>query len=146
MKATHPKNKTELKKYYAVRYKGKIVSYLSPAFAVRQGVTVEALKHLKDTHRKILKLCDKIRAEEDPDKLKELAAGITDLEFELQKWWNFPKDARFHSWWYRLPKCTCAKMDNRDYLGTGLTVVRHDCPLHGGDLHLSCTVNRATPV
>jgi len=131
MIAPVPTTKTELKKYYAVRYKGKIVSYLNPRLAQRQGVTVEGLKTIKNVHRKILKLFDKIRAEDDVLELHLLAEKITELDFQLQDAWGFERDANFHTWWYKAPKCTCAKMDNHDYLGTPLNSINLSCPLHG---------------
>jgi len=130
-KAPIPTNKKKLDKYYAVRYKGKINMYLNRSLALRQGVSVDDLKSLKNTHRERLRLFDAIELETEPLELQALAKKIANIEFKLQDGWNFPRDKNFHSWWYKLPKCECPKMDNDDYLGTELGVITECCPLHG---------------
>lgn len=131
MKATMPITKVELEKYYAVRYKGKINMYLSPMLAIQQGLTEIDLKNLKNLHRKRLKLFDKIETETNPMMLHLLADQITNIDFELQDAWKFPRDIKYHTWWNQAPRCTCPKMDNKDMLGTNLRVVSESCPLHG---------------
>ena len=130
MKAKLPNNKKELDKYYAVRYKGNIVSYLSPSFAIKRNATTQDLNNLKKIHRKKYKLFDQIREEEDPKILHELAKQLESIEFELQDAWGFERDANYHTWWYRTPKCTCGRMDNMDALGTPYKNIDSGCPLH----------------
>lgn len=56
--------------------------------------------------------------------------ALQQLEFDLQREWGFTPDINHHSYWYRVPHCTCPKMDNQDYLGSG-EIVASDCPVHG---------------
>jgi len=74
---------------------------------------------------------EKIKKETDIEKLHFIAEMITELDFKLQDAWGFERDARFHTWWYRAPKCTCGTMDNRDALGSGYEHINANCPLHG---------------
>ena len=55
---------------------------------------------------------------------------IQELEFALQKEWNIPQDANYHTYWSRPKHCTCPKMDNKDRFGFG-KIISGDCPLHG---------------
>lgn len=131
MKIPLPTTQKILDQYYAVKYKGKIVSYLNPRFAARKKVTVEGLRKIQNTHRKILGLFDKIRQEDDSVKLHKMAERVTELDYELQAIWGFERDVNFHTWWFKAPKCACAKMDNTDFIGTPYNSVNESCPLHG---------------
>ena len=132
-KVVMPTTQSELIRLFGVRYLGKVRMYLTPAFAIKQGVTYNDLRRLKVIHRRRYRLFDKIKAEDDPKRLKKLAEKITDIDFDLQEAWGFERDEKFHTWWYRLPKCICPKIDNRDCVGTVLRYTSHDCPLHGLD-------------
>ena len=57
---------------------------------------------------------------------------LRDTEFMLQKFWNFPQDEDKHSYWFKLPGCTCPKLDNKDKWGTPYAIIQQDCPYHGG--------------
>jgi hypothetical protein len=126
-----PNNKKELDKYYAVRYNGEIKMYLSSHLAVKQGLTIAELKNLKNIHRKRLRLFDEIERTKNIIDLHALAKRMEEIEFQLQEGWHFPKDNKFHSWWFRMPKCKCPELDNKDNLGTNNCIITEDCPLHG---------------
>jgi len=55
---------------------------------------------------------------------------IRDIEFILQKNWNFPQNEAYHNYQFKLPGCTCPKLDNADRLGSGSFVISGDCPYH----------------
>ncbi|MFA7219201.1 MAG: hypothetical protein WC119_01680 [Synergistaceae bacterium] len=126
-----PLTKRFINKYFAVRYKSKINSYISPILAYKQDLSINDLKSLKKAHRRRLKLFDAIRSEDDPIKLRALASKMEEIEFQLQDGCKFKRDKKMHHWWFRMPKCECPKMDNEDMLGTGLSVITECCPLHG---------------
>lgn len=131
MKAFIPSTKKELDKYYGVRFKGKIVFHLSTRLALKKSLTSSGLKILKDIHRKRFRLFEKIEAEDDPILLRILANKIDDIEYELQDAWGFDRDKKYHSWWFKLPKCKCPVMDNMDNVGTNYNIISGNCPLHG---------------
>ncbi len=56
---------------------------------------------------------------------------LRDIEFMLQKNWNFEQDENKHSYWYKLPGCECAKMDNQERWGTPYKIITQSCPYHG---------------
>ena len=56
---------------------------------------------------------------------------LRDIEFMLQKNWNFKQNEDKHSYWYKLPGCTCAKMDNKERWGTPYAIITQNCPYHG---------------
>ena len=63
--------------------------------------------------------------------LKKLAKELTDLEFKLQKAWNFSQDQKFHSYWFLIPHCTCPKLDNQERIGLNQRIISEDCIVHG---------------
>ena len=59
---------------------------------------------------------------------------IRDIEFMLQKNWNFEEDEDTHSYQLKLPGCTCAKLDNQERWGTPYKVITISCPYHGQEV------------
>ena len=56
---------------------------------------------------------------------------LRDIEFMLQKNWNFNQNEDYHKYWFRLPGCTCPVMDNEERVGTPYGIITQDCPYHG---------------
>jgi len=54
---------------------------------------------------------------------------LTELEYNLQDNWSFPRDKSMHRYWYRLPKCTCPIIDNDDTMMQD--VINTNCLWHG---------------
>lgn len=113
----------------AVIYNGELVYHLSSSLVLRQGLDVSELRNLKSLHAEKLKYFDLMRDTDDRVKLNEYAKEIECIEFEMQKNWHFTQDRNFHEW-YKVPKCTCPKMDNADARGTSHRVISLDCPVH----------------
>ena len=65
-----------------------------------------------------------------------LTIAIKDIEYQMQANWNFNQDANYHTWWYRMPKCSCPTMDNEERFGVS-KIISHKCIIHK---HL-CDVN-----
>jgi len=126
-----PKNAKKAQKYYGVMYKGKLNMFLNPFLAIKQKITVGDLETLKELHVERLELFDEMEAEKDVKILSKQVKKLQKLEFAMQKAWGFEQDAKFHSWWFKVPQCLCPKMDNEDMLGTGYNVFSDSCPLHG---------------
>lgn len=126
-----PHNKSILNKYYGVRYKGKIRSYISYELAVKKGLGLDTIKDLKTTYRKLYKTFDKIEECKDSKDIPKLIKDVEEIEFELQELWGFELDEKFHRYWMDCPGCSCPKMDNMDALGTGIRVTSSNCVLHG---------------
>ena len=89
----------------------------------------ENLEELKETHWLKLLFYQMIEETNDLAELKELGLDLEQIEYHLQRLWNFSEDYRFHrSWEY--PKCYCPKMDNMD-MYPYQRVTTQCCPLHG---------------
>ena len=106
---------------------------INEALIVKQGLTFEEAHKVKELQKERLNIEDKIN-----QALKQGRLGIaqayckvwTENEFELQRTWKFPVDARFHRFW-TIPGCKCPSMDNQDRYPLGDYVVNSSCPLHG---------------
>ncbi len=107
----------------------KPVLALSVALLDRQNAwhNVEALK---EAHQLKLVIMVMMNETDDAEELKSLAQDVQLVEFELQRLWNFPQDAKFHRPW-QLPKCSCPSMDNEERWGAGVMVTNANCLLHG---------------
>ena len=66
----------------------------------------------------------------DRNTLRAFAKMITEIDFELQRSWNFPMDKRFHRF-FDLPHCTCPTIDNLERLGTDYQIINMECIIHG---------------
>jgi len=130
MKAELPSSKSDYKKNYIIRFKGKEVRELNPDLAVSQGLTVDDLRGLRHSHRKMIRVFEKMEKETCSCKLKKLASEVEGIEFEIQDLWRFGRDRDKHSWWYKCPKCQCPKIDNKDMWGTGMRIMNSSCPIH----------------
>jgi len=113
-----------------VVYNGKPIYNLNSSLILRQGVDASELRHLKFLHAEKLKYFDLMKETDEKEKLKEYAHEVECIEFEMQKAWHFTQDRNFHEW-YKVPKCTCPKMDNADNRGTNRRIIVMDCPVHG---------------
>lgn len=112
-----------------VVYNGMPIYKLNKHLLERQNC-VENLQKIKDAHISKLTVYSKIEKTSDKQELKKLANLITEIEFNLQELWKFPKDKNFHKFW-ETPKCLCPKMDNMDSYPHGYYIISSDCPLHG---------------
>jgi hypothetical protein len=84
-------------------------------------------------HELKLVIYDLMHETNNIQELRSLAADIQEIEFHLQRLWNFPEDVRYHRFW-ETPKCKCPTFDNMDaypyqqyFSGT--------CVLHGSRLN-----------
>lgn len=116
-----------------VVFNGKPMYNLNASLVLRQGLDVSELRALKSLHAEKLKYFKLMEETDDTTKLRECAKEVEYIEFEMQKNWHFPLDASYHEW-YRVPKCTCPKMDNADRRGTAYKSIDPQCPIHGDGL------------
>ena len=70
---------------------------------------------------------DEVLTRADYDVISE---QVTDLEFELQRLWNFPQGKEFHKYWLSVGHCSCPPLDNLERLGYG-RIINLNCPIHG---------------
>lgn len=111
-----------------VTHKGKEVLMISKALLDRQNCW-ENLEKIKDAYSRKLFIYDEINETTDKTKLRELGLKLREIEFELQGYWKFSIDAKFHRFW-EYPKCECPKLDNMDDY-PHLQHINLSCPLHG---------------
>lgn len=122
--------KGKTKEDLIVVYNGEPKIMISETLLDKQDAW-DRLEIIKALHMLRLGISQLMKETDDVSELKKLDKKYTEVEFELQEAWKFPKDARYHRYWNR-PKCTCPKMDNEDRYGTGYSVINSECPLHGG--------------
>lgn len=120
---------------YRIMDGNKMTGYLNERLAFRQNITDEQLAKLKELH--IVKdfVFGLMEKTDDPVQLKAGADLVEQLEFALQRNWNFDEDAGMHEW-YNVPGCLCPKLDNMDsrYPGSTHRIHTQDCPIHGFDV------------
>lgn len=68
---------------------------------------------------------------EYPELTGDPTAKVTELEYELQRLWKFPQDAKFHKYQLFMKGCTCPVLDNAELYGhTKARYIAGDCPWH----------------
>lgn len=120
----------ELKKYI-VYFEGKPHHSLNVELVKKQNLSDEKIERIKHLHVIRLDLHKKMALYEDSKVLQNMFQDITDLEYELQELWGFQPDITKQPW-FKVPKCTCPKMDNEDdkpYLQHFVLT----CPIHGSE-------------
>jgi len=103
---------------------------------LKQEVTREQRQELEHIYALLENTVNVAKILEEDDNLTYTTGSIIsntirDIEFSLQKQWNFPQNENYHSYQMRLPGCTCAKMDNQERWGTPYQVITKTCPYHG---------------
>ena len=101
----------------------------------KQELTEQDVEELETLHEYRARMFDKMANldptdDEDKDTLKLYSQLLESLEYNMQRVWKFSQDKDYHTWWYKVPYCTCPKMDNGDPLYFGARIIRHDCPIH----------------
>lgn len=113
-----------------VYYNDKPLTRLNGSLAERQGVTLERLTKLKESHVDRYLTERQLEQASRVEDIQMLFQEWTRLNFLQQKLWGFPEDANFHPS-HRLSKCSCgATMDNDERIGTPYRVVVSGCPIH----------------
>lgn len=110
---------------------GVVVAKLNGALICKNKVDQKGIECLKALYLNLLEVIKKMEKETDKNVLRQYAKDVTTIEFSLQKAWKFKEDARFHSFWYKLPHCTCPKMGNEDMRGSDCVIYDRGCILHG---------------
>jgi len=109
---------------------------LNETLASKQNITNKQRNNLNILYNELEDLI--MRANNDKD-IKtngpSYATDIRELEFKLQKNWNFPLDPLKHTWWNKFNKCTCPKMDNDERFGLA-KIHNSSCPFHGFDINV----------
>lgn len=94
-------------------------------------------KVTKSQKRKLIKLYKDIfnlfkRAKDDNNIEQNglsYALELEKIEYELQENWNFEKNNLYHTWWYKIPGCTCPYLDNAESFGIE-KIINCNCPFH----------------
>lgn len=110
-----------------VTYKDDFTT-LSPRLFVKQNAW-DNLQRIKDLHRRRMVVFHYIH-DKPYSTLKRYVKLIEDIEYALQDAWGFERNKSMHTWWYRVPKCSCPKTDNRNLTGTSQRLVNTDCIVH----------------
>ena len=61
---------------------------------------------------------------------QRIITEVERIEFAMQKAWKFEVNANYHSWWNKVPHCTCPLMDNQDAMGSKMRYFSSVCLLH----------------
>ena len=103
---------------------------LNEELAKRQKITQKQRDKLDKLYSKLAKLVKKASRDKD---IKNNGWSYTlkmeELEYKLQKNWNFPQNKLFHTWWNSFEDCTCPKMDNLERFGYD-KIYNYKCPFH----------------
>ena len=109
---------------------------LNPKLIKKQKLNKRQIEVVVDLHVGLDEVMKEMEAKEinnflDQKFIQDCAGVVREYEFKLQEAWGFEQNVNNHSWWFRVPHCTCPAMDNEDYVGTELNVFTTGCPVHG---------------
>jgi hypothetical protein len=99
--------------------------HYNEALADRQGLTETQRLELDATYELLF------HALECPESYESVENTVRDLEFRLQRQWQFSEDAKFHRYQVEIKGCTCPLLDNAELFGHTADRYRvSDCPWH----------------
>lgn len=97
--------------------------------AKKQKLTTQEIEGLKLLYEELSSIF--LKAEQATEKeLMILSMQLEELEYKLQEAWKFEKNPNKHSYWYKIPQCTCPKLDNADLWETGTRIFNPQCMVH----------------
>jgi hypothetical protein len=105
------------------------VVVLNNRLVVNRNLSTETVDKITKLHVLRSYFFDLMEMSEDNLEVRRINKIVTQIEFQLQKLWGFKVDERFHRW-FEVPKCSCPKMDNSEYIGTSYRVLNPTCILH----------------
>jgi len=108
---------------------------LNQSLIAKQGLTLSELITIEELHKTKQLLIWRMKHSKKPETLRRLANEITEIEYQLQDAWKFPRDVNFHRFW-ELPGCVCPVADNRERWGSGYSIHSQDCPIHGWEIEI----------
>ncbi len=102
---------------------------------LKQKVTREQRQELEHIYALLENIVNVAKILQEDDDLTYstgyiISNTIRDIEFQLQKNWNFPQNENFHTYQNKLPGCTCSKIDNDDRFGIEGKWITQTCPYH----------------
>lgn len=107
------------------------LQFVSPMLAQQRGLSGDQIHAIKEYHLERADIFKQMEGTDDVDTLKAFARKIEDIEYALQSLWTFDLNPGFHEW-FRVPKCTCPKMDNAERRSVPTTqIITLSCPIHG---------------
>ncbi len=105
--------------------------HYNESLADSQELSEEERIQLDAKYEELFDVFDNMKNESLSSKeLAALAMQVEGIEYDLQRIWKFEIDPKKHRYWYRVPQCTCPKIDNMDLFGTDMRIFAADCPVH----------------
>lgn len=105
-------------------------NWLNWDLAEHKQVSTARRWRIVELHQERIEIWRKAGATPNPRKLMKLAEELEELEYQLQEAWGFEANSDYHTWWYRIPRCICPRMDNSDPLFHGRRIYTQGCPVH----------------
>lgn len=106
--------------------------HLNHELAMKQGCDDREMWLITDAHTRRIAIFKQMSntPREDIRQLRSLAYSVECIEYELQGYWHFKQDRDFHTFWFKMPHCSCPKMDNADSMYFGRRITVQGCPFH----------------
>lgn len=105
---------------------------LNEQLLIDQGVTEEQQSNLQSLYEELEHLINNPEVYIlDNGSSELLASTLEEIEFSLQRNWNFEPDRNRHKYWLYIKGCKCSWDDNKFRWGTPYRVINKSCPWHG---------------
>jgi hypothetical protein len=125
------KTKTDIKRAEKIRSLIGInddADFINYNLVAKQNVSPAGVRKIRALHQRLRLVMNMMEKEDNIADLRLLAKEVEEIEFGLQAAWKFPLSRESHTWWNRVPKCSCAtSAKSRFDISPG-------CPIHGPDL------------
>lgn len=109
----------------------KKTSIINQKLVEQRNISKESVLEIEKLYKNIDKLFNLAKKDKDltyPGSGKKYINSLREIEFKLQELWKFDKDISKHSYWNKLEKCSCPKLDNVNSLYKNFD---NNCVFHG---------------
>ena len=111
------------------------MSSINKELLKKQKVTKEQEQAIKNLHKLLDMTMEAAHNLNEKKHLTKITGGIIantirDIEFMLQKNWNFKQDEDYHTYTYKLSGCQCPILDNENSFGSPYKWTNISCPYH----------------
>ena len=103
---------------------------LNRFLAAKQGLTQDEINFIEELHTERLSIFSAMEKLSKKSDFSHFVKNLEILEFKLQRAWKFPETRSMHSWWFRVPHCSCPKDENEIRRGIELRIINKKCPVH----------------
>lgn len=104
--------------------------FLNWNLAQEKNLTWKQMQEIMHLHDECVAIFKQMKRTKSIQKLIKFAAEIERIEYQTQAAWGFDQDRTKHTWWCKIPNCTCR---HQTTWVTQWRLYNETCPIHSSE-------------